>query len=119
MAQPDPDFLKFFAGDWQKLLTRVEIPGMTDPSWDRKAAYLLWKYGIDDDSEGCYRAGYDELLGPIPGPLAEHVRVAREWANGVLHVPQTQDNGVKFSFDARPFLPVEPTPIVGTMEWPI
>ena len=48
MAQPDPDFIRFFSGDyrnpsaWDRLLEAVEIPGMPSASWDRKAAYLLW-----------------------------------------------------------------------------
>ena len=39
---PDPAFLEFFAGPWQRQLDAVEIPGMSGASWDRKAAYLLW-----------------------------------------------------------------------------
>lgn len=35
-------FEKFFAGEWQHRLEQVEIPGMPDASWDRKAAWLLW-----------------------------------------------------------------------------
>ena len=46
---PDPAFVEFFSGDyksnsrWDVLLESVEIPGMPDASWDRKAAYLLWQ----------------------------------------------------------------------------
>lgn len=39
---PDAAFLKFFATDFQQMLERVEIPGLAQASWDRKAAYLLW-----------------------------------------------------------------------------
>jgi hypothetical protein len=42
MSQPDPDFVKFFGGEFQRELAAVEIPGMADASWDRKAAWLLW-----------------------------------------------------------------------------
>lgn len=44
----DAAFIEFFAGDykgksrWDLLLEAVEVPGMPDASWDRKAAYLLW-----------------------------------------------------------------------------
>lgn len=34
-------FTEFFNDDWQRLLERVEIPGMPGASWDRKAAYLF------------------------------------------------------------------------------
>lgn len=36
-------FNVFFQGEWQRRLDRVTIPDMRDASWDRKAAYLLWK----------------------------------------------------------------------------
>lgn len=36
------DFPQFFAGDWQRLLETVQVPGMPDASWDRKAAWLYW-----------------------------------------------------------------------------
>jgi hypothetical protein len=42
MSQPDPDFIKFFGGEFQRVLAATEIPGMADASWDRKAAWLLW-----------------------------------------------------------------------------
>lgn len=32
---------RFFGGEFQKELAAVEIPGMPDASWDRKAAWLL------------------------------------------------------------------------------
>ncbi|QDP64129.1 MAG: hypothetical protein Unbinned2301contig1004_55 [Prokaryotic dsDNA virus sp.] len=38
----DPEFIRFFDGDWAKRLAAVEIPGMPHASWDRKAAWLLW-----------------------------------------------------------------------------
>lgn len=50
--QPDPAFVKFFAGDWQTLLETVTIPGWQGPvSWDRRAAYLLWTLGSHYDAE--------------------------------------------------------------------
>jgi hypothetical protein len=49
--QPDPDFVAFFNGDWQRLLETVQIPGMNEPSWDRRAAYLLWIMGGHYDAE--------------------------------------------------------------------
>lgn len=36
-------FLTFFSGEFQRRLERLAIPGMSDASWDRKAAWLLWK----------------------------------------------------------------------------
>lgn len=41
--QPDPEFVEFFAGEWQRLINAVTVPGMDNPSWDRKAAYLFWE----------------------------------------------------------------------------
>lgn len=35
-------FTEFFAGDFQRELEACTIPGMDTPSWDRRAAYLLW-----------------------------------------------------------------------------
>ena len=66
-----PPFEQFFAGDFQRAVARVQgEPGLfsngsrlQDASWDRKAAYLLWKQGVpppppaDDD---------DDFLGPAP-----------------------------------------------------
>lgn len=49
--QPDPEFAEFFAGEWQRLLEAVVIPGMDGPSWDRRAAYLLWTMGGYYDAE--------------------------------------------------------------------
>lgn len=40
-------FLKFFHGEWQRLLEAIEVPYMADCSWDRKAAYLYWNKGED------------------------------------------------------------------------
>lgn len=37
------DFLRFFTLEYQDKLSRVHIPGMEDASWDRKAAWLLWR----------------------------------------------------------------------------
>jgi hypothetical protein len=39
----DPAFEKFFAEDFQRLLERTSIPGMGEASWDRRAAWLLWR----------------------------------------------------------------------------
>jgi hypothetical protein len=44
------EFEAFFAGPWQKMLERIEVPDMPNASWDRKAAYL-------------YMAKADELAG--------------------------------------------------------
>lgn len=45
--QPDPAFVAFYNGPWSAALAAVRIPGMrhdgiSGPSWDRRAAYLLW-----------------------------------------------------------------------------
>lgn len=83
MTQPDPDFVAFFAGDWQRLLEGVEIPGMTEPSWDRRAAYLLWVMGSHYDAETPWY-WRDVMLSVIlkeastPKPLAEVLTVHRE-----------------------------------------
>jgi hypothetical protein len=42
MSTPDPDFVKWFGGDFQRRLEATVVPGMADASWDRKAAWLLW-----------------------------------------------------------------------------
>lgn len=34
------EFTDFFATDWQALLESVEVPGLPNASWDRKACYL-------------------------------------------------------------------------------
>jgi hypothetical protein len=39
----DPVFEKFFADDFQRLLERTSIPGMGEASWDRRAAWLLYR----------------------------------------------------------------------------
>lgn len=42
--QPDPAFTAFFAGEWQRMLEAVVIPGTDgETSWDRKAAWLYWE----------------------------------------------------------------------------
>lgn len=35
-------FLHYFHGEFEDAIREVEIPGMSQPSWDRRAAYLLW-----------------------------------------------------------------------------
>jgi hypothetical protein len=83
MTGPDPDFLAFFAGDWQQLLKAVEIPGMNEPSWDRRAAYLLWCMGSHyvADTDNGY-AWVDVLMGLVvpwsPKPLSEVLIVHKE-----------------------------------------
>lgn len=37
------DFEKFFAGEFQRLLAQTSVPGMGEASWDRRAAWLLWR----------------------------------------------------------------------------
>lgn len=50
--KPDPTFVKFFDGKWQRRLDACRIPGMDKASWDRKAAYLLWlAEGKPDDAD--------------------------------------------------------------------
>lgn len=39
----DPAFVAFFEGEFQRMLEAVIIPGSSGASWDRKAAYLLWR----------------------------------------------------------------------------
>lgn len=53
--QPDPEFAAFFAGDWQRLLENVVVPGIDGPAWDRRAAYLYWELAITA------KAGWDSL----------------------------------------------------------
>jgi hypothetical protein len=36
-------FEHFFANDFQRLLDRTSVPGMGDASWDRRAAWLVWR----------------------------------------------------------------------------
>ena len=38
-----PTFDEFFQGAFQRALGAVHVPGAPDASWDRKAAYLLWR----------------------------------------------------------------------------
>lgn len=42
-AAPDPAFVRFLDVEFQRELDVTQIPGMADASWDRKAAWLLWK----------------------------------------------------------------------------
>lgn len=42
--QPSPQFLAFF-DVFQQALNHVEVPGMANASWDRRAAWLLLMYG--------------------------------------------------------------------------
>lgn len=54
--QPEPEFTAFFAGDWQRLLERVIVPGTDGAiSWDRKAAWLYWNMALEA------KAGWDGL----------------------------------------------------------
>lgn len=85
MTEPDPDFLEFFAGEWQELLRSVEIPGMTNgtPSWDRRAAYLLWIMGGHYDAETPWY--WRDVMRSVvlkestkPKPLAEVLTVHKE-----------------------------------------
>ena len=39
----DAEFLRFFEDEFQRRLEEVRVPGMPDASWDRKAAWLLWR----------------------------------------------------------------------------
>lgn len=39
----DPDFERFWATEFQRLLEHTSIPGMGEASWDRRAAWLLWR----------------------------------------------------------------------------
>lgn len=36
------EFEKFFADEFQRRLDAATVPNMADPSWDRRAAWLLW-----------------------------------------------------------------------------
>lgn len=38
-----PTFDEFFQGAFQRALGAVQVPGAPDASWDRKAAFLLWR----------------------------------------------------------------------------
>ncbi len=42
MSERD-DFLRWFADEFQKELAGVQVPALPDASWDRKAAWLLWR----------------------------------------------------------------------------
>lgn len=35
-------FLHYHAHEFQTRLAEIEIPGVPDASWDRRAAYMLW-----------------------------------------------------------------------------
>ena len=108
--QPDPDFLAFFAGDWQELLQSVEIPGMDKPSWDRRAAYLYWELRENSAAVDCFGdliPGEYQRLQDRPGVgIDEWDRAYIEW-QGRPPVNHTEDadcvptpGGVKFHFDA-------------------
>lgn len=43
MTTPDPAFVRFFDVEFQRELDVTQIPGMADASWDRKAAWLLYR----------------------------------------------------------------------------
>lgn len=58
---PAGSFLNFFHGAWDRELSNVEIPGMDGASWDRKAAYLLWKQ----------RGGTEIGLNDVPKTIPE------------------------------------------------
>lgn len=96
---PDPEFVKFFAGDWQTLLERVEVPGWEKPlSWDRRAAYLLWQLAHDDldltDIEGVLRyvaTGNVNAPAPVGRPF-NHTDF-----DAITHTPE----GVILSFNAN------------------
>lgn len=49
--QPDPEFKAWFATEWKRLHEAVQVPGMKYASWDRKAAYLLYRLGQLYDTE--------------------------------------------------------------------
>lgn len=101
--QPDPDFVKFFNGDWQRLLETVEIPGMTGASWDRRAAYLFWvldRWGAQGMSIA--EALAEEIRHAEPKPQA--LGNGRTWAD-VTAVPvgnQDQKQSVKVNAEAEP-----------------
>lgn len=64
MTGRNPDFERFFAGEnyqgnseWDRLLRSVQIPGMPDASWDRRAAWLVFN-------------GFNPTVDTIPDPLA-------------------------------------------------
>lgn len=62
--QPDGAFVAFFNDEWQRMLERVTIPGMDNPSWDRKAAWLLYKTMDEHGAHGFA----DKVLGqPVVG----------------------------------------------------
>lgn len=42
-------FLHFHEDEFQRRLDEIEIPGIPDASWDRRAAYLLW---LAEDHDG-------------------------------------------------------------------
>lgn len=45
------EFEAFFAGTWQKLLERTEVPDMPGASWDRKACYLFMTGSAREEPE--------------------------------------------------------------------
>jgi hypothetical protein len=91
-------FDNFFATEWPRLIERARAePGNEQLSWDRLAAYLLHRFGIDfADVDGITPQGYmDWLHKPIPGPL----NMASEQHRSIYVEPT--DNGVKLTFDGR------------------
>ena len=74
MTQPDPEFIRFFSGDyrgrseWGRLLSLVEVFGMPAASWDRKAAWLLLALGrlYDADMPHTWVAALESTIRPSP-----------------------------------------------------
>lgn len=83
--QPSPDFLAFYTGPWKALLERVEIPGMTGASWDRKAAYLFWA-----------GEGREDLIPIVGSP------VTTSWPIG----GPPHDNGFEWAFNSEGIEPL-------------
>lgn len=103
MTEPDPDFIEFFSADykskseWQKLLDAVEIPGMDNPSWDRRAAYLLWVMGghYDAETPWHWRDVMRQVVmpgepAPPPRPLSEVLTIHREDTTQFPYAPYVQ-----------------------------
>jgi hypothetical protein len=104
--QPDPEFAAFFAGDWQRILENVVVPGIDNPSWDRKAAYMLWVAMCELPTGG----NLEVELGLAEPPRLDFKLLARDVSQrfpivmGVLHAAETV--GVNPDDD----LDCEPTP---------
>lgn len=105
----DPDFLKFFAGDWQALLEAVDVPGMAGASWDRKAAWLYWELERDSTGYDVFGHAIDPVRrDPAPKPpvgmgLHQRVQMVLDRAGinsnddaGCLPDP----NGISLTFDS-------------------